>query len=226
MSKDNCEFISNIVSVPFNDYSGVSSREKLVVYAIKYLSDNNIPATFDYVCMTAYKLFPEEFKLSDEFPDQADIAGLNRTLMHLRPSERNLASGKPNTAYVLNENGIALAKQVEEGIIKKIFVKTESVSNHDKVISRKNDELYLSIIKSPIYLLYIENNIYSLDIIWRLFKTAPFSNMETTLEKIKTIKEIALSKNDSSCNNLCKMMEQDLKDLINKKRVLEKGVKR
>ena len=166
MSKDNCEFIKNIKPFELSEYSGVSSREKLVVYTIKFLSDNFIPTTFDYVCMAAYKLFPDEFKLSDEFPEQADIAGLNRTLMHLRPGERNLASGKPNTSYVLNVNGYELAKQVEEGLNKKLFesnIKTSS--NHDKIVQKKNKEKYLMFVKNSLYFEYLQNMIYSQDLI-------------------------------------------------------------
>lgn len=218
MSKQNCDFIRNIKAYEFKKYSGVSSREKLIVYTIKYLTDNGIPATFDYVCMAAFKFFPEEFKLSDEFPEQADIAGLNRTLMHLRPSERNLATGKPNTEYELNENGLALANQVEDGLKNDMFSSEAALSRHDEVVTKKNKEKYLSFVKNPIYKTYLETKNYTLDLLWRIFKVMPFSKMDVLLEDVREIKEIAKPEKDGDCLELCILMEDDLKKLLNAKR--------
>lgn len=222
MCKKYCEFINNLKPFEFKTYSGVSSREKLVVYAIKYLTDNNIPATFDYVCMASFHFFPEEFKLSNEFPGQADIAGLNRTLMHLRPSERNFATGKPNTNYVLTEMGLAVAKQVEEGLINNVFTSTATSSRHDNVVSKKNKEKYLSFIKKLLFNEYISNGEYSLDMIWRMFMVMPFSKLDTLLADVIEIKEIAKSENDDKCAELCILMEKDLRKLIDAKRESEK----
>lgn len=222
MSKEYCELINDLKPFEFKTYSGVSSREKLVVYAIKYLTDNNIPATFDYVCMAAFRFFPEEFKLSDEFPGQADIAGLNRTLMHLRPSERNFATGKPNTNYVLTEMGLAVAKQVEEGLINNVFASTATSSRHDNVVSRKNKEKYLNYIKKPLFGEYTASGDYSLDMIWRMFMVMPFSKLDTLLADVIEIKEIAKSENDEKCVELCTLMEKDLRKLIDAKRESEK----
>lgn len=222
MSKEYCEFINNLKPFEFKKYSGVSSREKLVVYAIKYLTDNNIPATFDYVCMTAFYFFPEEFKLSDEFPDQADIAGLNRTLMHLRPSERNFATGKPNTNYVLTDVGFAMAKQVEEGLLNNVFTSTATSSRHDDVVNKKNKEKYLNFIKKPLFAEYTTTKEYCLDIIWRMFMVMPFSKLDALLADVIEIKEIAKSENDGTCVELCVLMEKDLRKLIDAKRESEK----
>lgn len=222
MSKEYCDFINNLNPFEFKAYSGVSSREKLVVFAIKYLTDNNIPATFDYVCMTAFRFFPEEFKLSDEFPGQADIAGLNRTLMHLRPSERNFATGKPNTNYVLTEVGLAVAKQVEDGLRNDVFITAAKSSRHDNVVSKKNKEKYLNFIKKPLYSEYVLNNEYNLNMIWRIFMVMPFSRLDSLLEDVVEIKEIAKAENNDKCVELSSLMEKDLRKLIDAKRESEK----
>lgn len=213
MSKENGEFINNIKSVPFKKYSGVSSREKLVVYSIKYLNDHNIPTTFNYVCMTAYKLFPEEFKLSDEFPEQADIAGLNRTLMHLRPSDRNLAYGKPNTFYELNDKGKALANQVQEGIEKGFFETVKKIAKHDIIVEKQNKGEYLKFIGSNSYKLMLNSDDYKLDYIWSIFDVIPFTCLDQILSKIKKIDSISKLENNSKCSEICALIMADIKKI-------------
>lgn len=214
-------FIDNLQPFRLEEYSGVSSREKLVVYAIKLLTDQGIPTSFDYVCMTAFKLFPEEFKFSQEFPEQADIAGLNRTLMHLRPSERNLATGKPNTTYVLTPTGVALALQVEQGLRAKLYSDGSSISKHDELQIKKSLENYLQFVKSPIYLKYAQDGIYDTSLIWRIFSTPPFNKMEITYEKVKDILSLANEKRDVTCIKLCELMYDELKILIERKKQIE-----
>ena len=214
--------IRAIKAYPFNQYAGISSREKLVVYAIKYLTEQGIETTFDYVCVTAFKLFPEEFKLSAEFPEFPDIAGLNRTLMHLRPEDRDLATGKTNTNYKLTKKGQALADMVSEGLEKGIYT-AESVVRHDEVKKKLDEKDYLEFISKEAYKLFLSNNQYELTLIWQIFGVIPFTNLEKVLAKLKNIIDVAESKSDTSCLNLAQRMYADLKDLIEKKKTIEKG---
>ena len=216
--------IRNLRAFPFEQYSGISSREKLVVFTIKYLSDNNIKTSFDYVCVAAFRFFPEEFKLSNEFPDIPDIAGLNRTLMHLRPSERNFATGKPNTFYELTESGKALANQVAEGLEKGLFVTRKNVSRHDEVVEKANLKDYIDFINNHYYKQYLIDKNYSLPLIWNIFEVIPFTNLDSILLKIKCIIDISKSKNDNDSLDLAQRIYEDIKILIEKKKLLEKGV--
>ena len=93
--------INNINSIPFEKYQTVSSREKLVVYTIKYLKEKNIPTSWNNICIASFKLFPEKFYFSEEFKMYPHIEMLNRTLLHLRPKERNYATGGSRVKYVL-----------------------------------------------------------------------------------------------------------------------------
>ncbi len=219
------DIIRNLKSIPFENYSGISSREKLVVYTIKYLHDNNIKTTFDNVCVAAFKLFPEEFKLSSDYPEIPDIAGLNRTLMHLRPSERNFATGKPNTFYELTETGKALANQVEEGLQKGAFLSEKKTAKHDEVVEKANIKDYIDFINNSYYKQYQKNMDYSLGVIWNIFNVMPFRNLDTVLQKIKNIINISQQKDDLICLELAQKMCGDIKLLIEKKKEIEKGLK-
>lgn len=217
--------IRAIKAFPFDRYAGISSREKLVVYAIKYLTEQNIETTFDHVCITAFKFFPEEFKLSAEFPEFPDIAGLNRTLMHLRPEDRDLATGKTNTNYKLTKKGQALANMVAEGLEKGVYTISESVVRHDEVKRKLDAKNYIEFINNQVYKRYLSDNQYNLSLIWQMFEVIPFTNLEKLLAQLKNIIAIAESKNDAPCLNLAQKMHADLKDLIEKKKTIEKGRK-
>lgn len=219
------EFIKQIKPFKFEEYSGISSREKMAVYTIYYLANNDIPTTFDNVCVACYKFFPEEFKLSGDYPEYPDIAGLNRTLMHLRPSERNLATGKPNTSYVLTEQGIALAKQVSDGLEGKAFVSSRSVANHDITKIKLSSKEYRDLVDSAIYKDYLENPNYSESIIWKLFKVIPFTRIDHLLGQCKKIKDYAKSIDDEACLNLISKIETSLKAFSEKKKITEKGIR-
>ena len=219
------EFIKKIKPFKFEEYSGISSREKMAVYTIFYLTNNNIPTTFDNVCVACYKFFPEEFKLSSDYPEYPDIAGLNRTLMHLRPSERNLATGKPNTSYVLTEQGLALAKQVSDGLEGKAFVSSRSVANHDITKIKLSSKEYRDLVDSAIYKDYLENPNYSESIIWKLFKVIPFTRIDYLLGQCKKIKDYAKSIDDEACTNLISKIETSLKAFSEKKKITEKGIR-
>ncbi len=209
---------------PFDRYAGISSREKLVAYTIKYLTDNGIEPVFDYICVTAFKLFPEEFKLSTEFFEYPDIAGLNRTLLHMRPEDRDLATGKTNTRYKLTKKGQALADMVAEGLEKGVYI-TQSTVRHDEVKKKLETKDYVEFIGKEAYKLYLKNNVYDISLIWQIFGVIPFTNLENILAKIKSIIAVAESKQDSNCLCLVQKMYADLKDIIDKKKKIEKGVK-
>lgn len=220
------EKIRNLKPFKFEEYSKISSREKMAVYAIKYLADNGIPTTFDNVCIACYKFFPDEFKLSQEFPEYPDIAGLNRTLMHLRPSERNLATGKPNGSYELTENGRKLATQVQEGLEKGIFVGNRELSNHDEVIAKMNAKEYEAFINNPIYKEYLVNKVYSESLIWKIFKVIPHTRIEFINNELKKINEYAKLVKNEEAIVLISSMQDSLKKLSESKKVSIKGGKR
>ena len=146
--------------------------------------------------------------------------------MHLRPSERNFATGKPNTNYELTESGAAVASQVEEGLLNNAFSSIAKVSKHDEVVTKKNKEKYLSFTKSPAYLMYLETKEYRIDLIWRIFRVMPFSQLDMILADVKEVKEIAKSENDASCQELAQKIEVEVRNLISAKRESEKARKK
>lgn len=191
-------FIKNIISFEFDKYKNVSSREKLVVFAIQYLNLNNIETNWTNVCITAYKLFPEKFYLSDEFKEYPAIERLNRTLLHLRPKEQNYAIGSPSVNYVLTPLGKEVAFQVAM-ILEQGVVKSKSKEN---VLEKNQHTLandYKNFISHTLYIEVIENKMDVLDFVWLYFEVTPFTQRERIKKKLLSIREYAMTKQDNGC---------------------------
>jgi len=174
------DFIKKIQSFPYEKYAGVSSREKLVVYTIHYLKTNNIPLTFNNICIATFKLFPEKFYFSEEFKEFPHIEMLNRTILHLRPVERNYASGSVKTDYELTALGEEIARQVERDIQQgnsSAPIIPKAMDEHKKT---SHNDLH-KIITSPIYKTWIESGTLEEMEIWDFYGVTPY----TQLDKIK-----------------------------------------
>lgn len=110
------EMVKSIKALPYEKYSLVSSREKLVVYAMSYLEEIGVPLNFNNICVATFRLFPEKFYFSEDFKEYPHIEMLNRTILHLRPVERNYATGSVKTDYALTPIGREVAMQVRADI--------------------------------------------------------------------------------------------------------------
>lgn len=174
------DFIKKIQSLPYEKYAGVSSREKLVVYTIHFLKINNVPLTFNNICIATFKLFPEKFYFSEEFKEFPHIEMLNRTILHLRPVERNYASGSVKTDYELTALGEEIAKQVERDTQqgKPRTVTTPKTMDQHKKTSHNDLQ---RIMTSAIYKTWLESGALEEMEIWDFYGVTPY----TQLDKIK-----------------------------------------
>ena len=185
------EFISNIGAIDYKKYSRVSSREKLVAYTIKYLTENKIPTSFIYICVSAFKLFPDKFYFSEEFPEYPHIEMLNRTILHLRPKENNYATGSVGSEYFLTPIGEEVANQVSYDL----EVKNDSrevVSK--KIMDSKKKAIYndLKFVKdSREFKSFQKNGILTEEAVWSFFNITPYTQAEYTRKFAKNVKAYA-----------------------------------
>ena len=194
-------FVNNIKPINYEQYASVSSREKLVVYVIKYLRGNNIPLSWNYIVIAAFKLFPEKFYFSDEFKIYPHIEMLNRTLLHLRPKERNYATGGSRIKYELTKFGEETAKQVEEEINlatgKPLLLKNKIMDSHKAEPSVEFRKLK----DSEVYKKFTEGGFDDMDL-WIYYGVTPFSQIERIKKKIKETKIIAEENGDQKIISL------------------------
>lgn len=202
------ELIKKMVAIEYDKYASVSSREKLVVYAISYLRDHSIPLSFNNICIATFKLFPEKFYFSEEFKEYPHIEMLNRTILHLRPLERNYASGSVRSDYRLTQIGEEVAKQVateledpSRGPVNKQIMdkhKKTSVNEFNKI---KNSDLFKK---------WVENNeVEDMDI-WSFFEVTPYTQISKIQKFIKENIDFAKDQNEDKVVELLRFIDQKI----------------
>jgi len=96
---------------PIDKYSNFGLND-LMVFAVKLLENNQIPATFENVTFAAHSMFPFKFGLSG-YEDMPDSARVNRALLHLTPKYRNWLQGNGSKGYALNDAGREAAAKAD-----------------------------------------------------------------------------------------------------------------
>src|SRR3989344_2425188 len=184
------EFIKRIKPIDYPKYAYVSSREKLVVYAIEYLITKEIPPTFNNICVASFKLFPEKFYFSEDFKEYPHIEMLNRTIMHLRPKERNYATGSVGQNYALTRVGEEVAKEVKAEIDRgttKPPAPKKLMDEHKK--TNVND---LNKVKeSSVYRTWLNDRKIDDMEIWSFFDVTPYTRLNEVRDFIKSTKTYA-----------------------------------
>lgn len=93
-------------------YSNIPSGE-LVVFAVQFLQDDNVPATVEEVVSACFRFFPHSFSLKNYFfwPDSALVA---RHLSNAK--EKGYIKGNPVDGYALKVLGRQVAKRVAKSL--------------------------------------------------------------------------------------------------------------
>ncbi len=84
-------------------YSAIDLN-RLTVFAIKVLSDLDVPATFENIAVALFRMFPRRFAMVG-FAEYPDATRVNRALLQLRPKYRNWATGKTRLGWQLTVGG-------------------------------------------------------------------------------------------------------------------------
>ena len=200
--------IKAIKKIAYSKYANVSSREKLIAYTIKYLNDNGIPANFNNICVAAFKLFPEKFYFSEEFRNYPHIEMLNRTILHLRPKERNYAQGSVRTNYRLTKIGHLVAEQVTMDIAAggQIAKKT-SAKPMDRHKKTDFNDLY-KVKKSDLYKMWLKNGKLDTLDVWRFFGATPFTQHDRIRQEIKHWKSNAEFEDEKETIDFLSQLEE------------------
>ena len=199
-------FIKKIKPFKYNEYSMISSREKLVVYAINYLELNKIDTSFNNVCIASFKLFPDKFCFSENFKEYPHIEMLNRTLLHLRPKENNYATGSSRLSYKLTPLGKEIARQVKSDI--------KNIENDKKIEQNiidihKNEalQLYHDIKKSDLYISYKNSNKIDEFSFYKFLKVTPFTQEKKIKKILNELIKLSNNYNDHELSNYAKYLK-------------------
>jgi hypothetical protein len=83
----------------------------LTAYSVFWLSQWEIPTTYENVSVLNGRLFPNDFSMQG-FPELPDAFRTNRSLLQMRPKYRGFATSNPREGVHLTEKGSAAANAV------------------------------------------------------------------------------------------------------------------
>jgi len=109
LDKEN-EFLDK--SEPLNEerYAHIDN-DRLVLYVVDYLEENNVEPTFEKIVVAAYKLFPKRFSLLG-FPQYPDAKTIYYPVMHGSYKKKGWLSGNMQSAFHLTSVGRGVLGEV------------------------------------------------------------------------------------------------------------------
>jgi len=169
--------------------------DRLTAYAVRFLYDRRIEATFENIVVALYKMFPEEFALVGfhEYPDSNRV---NRQLLHCRPKYKSYLVGGVRQGWVLTEKGVVAAEEA-----KKILENPSLGNARGKKRSRKHKErskpihFVQEILRSKAYEKYLagkHDQIGDIELFDLLHANpdTPTSIVETNIQKLRNYAQI------------------------------------
>ena len=90
---------------PFNE--GIQKkvgRDRAIVYGVYLLGEYEIEPTFQRICVTCFKLFPESFSFV-EFPEYPDSRVVRNCIWHCVHASKGWLVGSDKTKYSVTEKG-------------------------------------------------------------------------------------------------------------------------
>jgi hypothetical protein len=198
------DFINSIEPYEYSQYQNVSSRDKLMAYAIYFLYKNNVPLTYSYIVVATYKLFPEIFTVDKEFPNFPDPGKLQLSYMHSKYKQKSkkpaIITGTPKTGFAITKYGISVGKETYSIITNTPLDEKVTYVNTDK--SRTGGALdYNKFIESKLFKEFKETGEIDKNYIWLHFEVTPFTQIRKIQRTLDDIRKYAHSVNDEMCIN-------------------------
>ncbi|MFH0963773.1 MAG: hypothetical protein V2A58_07145 [Planctomycetota bacterium] len=88
---------------------------RLTAYSVYWLSQWEIPSTYENLSVLNARLFPTKFSLAG-FPEMPDAMATNRAILQMRPKYRGFATSDPRRGVFLTEKGRQEALRVQEAL--------------------------------------------------------------------------------------------------------------
>jgi len=166
-------------------------NNRLAVYAIALLGENNLQVSQEAVIVALYLMFPEKFSLVG-YTEYPDAERTNRTLLQLGSKYRNWAIGNKQVGYSLNENGKLVLEQT-----KKLLESHETIQQVKKRAPKKRtmdpDIQVKEIEGTALFKAYKEGKRNDLGefAIWELLRAFPYTPKSALIERLRLMTESA-----------------------------------
>jgi hypothetical protein len=187
-------FIEELKPFKLESYINIK-KDKLIVFAVGLLTDNNIEPLFENIVVVAFKLFPEVFSLVG-FSQYPDSKLVRDCLFHCTYVSKGwlLGSSKEGwggkSGFYLTEKGKHILKETRESLIgKEIPLKIKKDKIETKV-NLKQKSIISDIKNSETYRFYITNQLnniseYDLRRVLRGSRTTTLNKLFDNYERLK-----------------------------------------
>jgi len=98
-------------------------KDREVTYAVSFLESNDIEATFQRVCVTVARLFPESFSFT-EFPNIPDSRTVRNCIWHCVDSKKGWLVGTDKYHYNTTKKGLEEIQMFEKLITSNMDIKS------------------------------------------------------------------------------------------------------
>jgi len=187
--------------------------DRLAVYTMALLLENNIPLYFDYIVVALFRLFPEKFSLVN-FREYPDADRVEKVLLHLKPRDRNWAVGNVKEGYSLTEIGKEVAKQAKELLSHPLRQKIPISA--PQIRTRAPEVDIEEIQQSELYKKWIENNkpgVGEYDI-WSFFHAVPYTPKNLLRKYLIRLKQSAELVKDKKVLQFLQWLEKEYSYLL------------
>lgn len=193
------EIINDLKPIDYSKYKDITSYEKLMIFVAKKIEGKGVPLTFNYLCIAAFKIFPDVFCCDEEFREFPSVDRLNRTLMHLKyvKTGKPYITGSPKLGYSITKYGYMIAEEVET-----LIGYTEINKNIEKPVidkHKKGFNDYSEFISGEGYKNYLKTGEIDDMYIWSFFKVTPYTQLKSTIKNLKDILSYAKEQKDEKC---------------------------
>ena len=183
------KFVLGLKKVDPKSYKNID-LDRLAVYVINILEENNIPLYYEYIGVALFKMFPEKFALITfkEYPDMNRIADVLQ--LNINPTHRNWAIGNIKNGFMLTAAGRQIVKQAD-AMLKN--PNTQKILKSARSPRMKSIQFEVEeILKSQIYdkWKYNKNNINEFDIL-SFLGVMSFTNKMIIKKRINDLKGMA-----------------------------------
>jgi len=113
--KNTKKILNSFKRLPVINYDSFD-LDRLVVYVLFILEENNVSLYFDFIAVSLFKLFPHKFSMAN-FRQYPDTNRISKALRRLTDQKRkNWAVGNIENGFYLTDLGREMAKQVSNSL--------------------------------------------------------------------------------------------------------------
>ncbi len=194
------EIINNIKKIDYSKYSTIKGDGRYIAYTAYKLSELSVPLTFNYLCIAAFKFFPDVLCCDEEFKEFPSVDKLNRAMMHAKyvKNGKPYITGTTEKGYELTSYGKTIAMEMES-IFNNIKVdktiKVPVIDQHKKGFGHD----YAAFINSDGYKKYLDDKVVDEKFIWKYYKVTPYTQIKKIKDNLNLVSSYANNNNDEIC---------------------------